>query len=82
MTVQRAPQYRSFLLRCWEECDGVAGTRLWRYSLADAHTGQRHGFASLNDLLAALEAELTRPSDKAPDDNGRGTQGDGTVSKQ
>ena len=44
------PGYRAFLLRLWQtpvdQC---------RVSLEDAHTGQRHVFASLAELVEFLE---------------------------
>jgi hypothetical protein len=49
-------QYRAYLLRCWEECEAVSGTRLSRFSLEDTRTGQRRGFASLEGLADALKA--------------------------
>jgi hypothetical protein len=49
-------QYRAYLLRCWEECEPVSGTRQWRFSLEDTRTGQRRGFASLDELVEALNA--------------------------
>jgi hypothetical protein len=49
-------QYRAYRLRCWEECEVVSGTRLWRFSLEDTRTGQRRGFASLDGLADALKA--------------------------
>ncbi len=59
MPLPEPAQYRSYLLRCWEECEAVSGMRLWRFSLEDARSGQRRGFASLSELAAALEGELT-----------------------
>ena len=49
-------QYQAYRLRCWEECEAVSGTRLWRLSLEDTRTGQRRGFASLEGLADALKA--------------------------
>jgi hypothetical protein len=33
-------------------------TAVWRFSLQDLHSNQRHGFATLQALLVSLEAEL------------------------
>jgi hypothetical protein len=53
------PRYRSYLLRCWEERGRThAGADTWRFSLEDPHTGRRRGFASLDDLVAAVRGEL------------------------
>jgi hypothetical protein len=60
-TATRAPaeaRYRSYLLRCWEERAETGSDKVWRFSLEDTRTGQRRGFASLNELLAALETDL------------------------
>jgi hypothetical protein len=50
--------YRSYVLRCWAEFDRDRGAALWRFSLEDTRIGQRRGFASLNELVAALRTEL------------------------
>ncbi len=44
-------RYHSYLLRLWR-ADTV--DRLWRASLEDPHTGERIGFASLEQLFAFL----------------------------
>ena len=47
-------RYRVYLLRLWQ---AEAGGRLvWRATLEDARTGERHGFADLAQLCAFLEA--------------------------
>lgn len=50
-------QYRSYLLRLWrsETPDGS-----WRASLEDSRTGQRIGFATLEQLFAFLMDEVER----------------------
>jgi hypothetical protein len=52
-----SPRYRSYLLRLWQVDD--AGQPVWRASLADAHTGERRGFASLAALAAFLAEQTT-----------------------
>jgi len=37
----------------------------WRFSLQDAHTGQRHGFGSLSELMKFLEEQMSE-SDREP----------------
>ncbi len=44
--------YHSYLLRLW--CTDQADTGCWRASLEDSHTGERIGFASLEELFAFL----------------------------
>lgn len=56
----RAPQYHSYLLRCWSEGLGV-----WRFSVEDPHTGKRRGFTEMAALVAFLEATL---SDEGPEE--------------
>jgi hypothetical protein len=46
------PDYLSYLLRLWREKDG-ASTR-WRASLQDPLSGQRVGFAHLDELVVYL----------------------------
>lgn len=53
---KRQPDYLSYLLRLWR----VSGEEkaVWRASLESPHTGERRGFANLEDLFAFLEQEL------------------------
>jgi hypothetical protein len=50
------------LVRCWQEHSVHAGreTAVWRFSLQNLRTKQRHGFATLEALLISLEAELAQ----------------------
>ncbi len=51
--------YCSYLLRCWQERGlEAAEPAVWRFSLEDAHTGVRHGFATLAAVVAAVEHDL------------------------
>ena len=49
---QRSAPYRSYLLRLW--CTGQAERGCWRASLENLHTGERVGFAGLEELFAFL----------------------------
>ena len=52
---QPVPDYRTYVLRFWRmRGTGAAG---WRASLASPDSGERHGFASLDDLLMFLRQE-------------------------
>jgi hypothetical protein len=44
--------YMSYLLRLWQIRSG--GALVWRASLESPHTGERVGFASLDDLFGFL----------------------------
>ena len=44
----------AYLLRIWQ-CTVENGKPEWRASLEDAHTGKRHGFPSVDALVAFLE---------------------------
>ena len=46
----------SYLLRLWMA--DVNGKRVWRISLEDPFSGERRGFASLEDLCAYLDKEM------------------------
>ncbi len=48
-------QYRSYLLRLWR-CESP--DQSWRASLEDSRTGQRIGFATLEQLFAFLMDEV------------------------
>ena len=56
---RRPPGYRTYLLTLWEEQgrDGHARPA-WRFSLADPRTGERRGYAHLEELMDALEQEM------------------------
>jgi len=55
----KPPHYRSYLLTFWEERSENSNTpKTWRFSLEDPRMGQRHGFADLEALVAALEQEI------------------------
>jgi hypothetical protein len=56
--------YISYLLRLWREKDGQA--IWWRASVQDPHSGERVGFAHLDDLVAFL-LEQTGPAPPAED---------------
>jgi len=51
-----AGDYFAYLLRLWREPGGE--TARWRASLHDPHTGEKFGFAHLDDLVAFLRGRL------------------------
>ena len=53
----RRPNYRAYILRLWRVDNGPQAT--WRASLQDVHGRVRRGFASLDDAVAYLHAELS-----------------------
>ncbi len=59
-------RYFAFMLRLWQVPDG--DEIFWRGSLENAHTGERHGFADLEDLIKLLVAEVEpgRPLEDKP----------------
>lgn len=57
--LEKPPFYRSYLLTFWEERSRDPSVPVvWRFSLEDPRTGQRHGFANLEAVVAALEQEM------------------------
>jgi hypothetical protein len=57
-------RYRSYLLRCWEARGELpAPPGVWRFSLECVQTGEKRGFASLEDLVAWLQGQLERKRD-------------------
>lgn len=52
----KRPAYRSYLLRVWRASGDEP--RMWRMSLEESHTGERRGFAGLDQLIAFLEDQL------------------------
>lgn len=59
----RPPHYQSYLLRLWEECQHLGWPAEWPFSLEDLHTGERHGFADLDQLIAFLRRNTQRCPD-------------------
>jgi len=49
-------KYSSYLLRLWVE--DVNGKQAWRILLENPFSGERRGFASLNDLCAYLKEKM------------------------
>ena len=63
----RPSRYRAYLLRCWEEGEqGTGRGKVWRFSLEDAYTSQRRGFASLEEMMAFLRSQLEGEADPPP----------------
>jgi hypothetical protein len=54
MTNERRP-YFAYLLRLWQV--RTDGDVVWHASIEDPHTGERHGFASLDHLFVFLEEQ-------------------------
>ena len=48
------PDYRAYLLRLWLVSAEHRGHGAWRASLENSHTGERIGFANLEQLFAYL----------------------------
>jgi len=55
-------RYLSYLLRLWQT--GDRGKLIWRASLESPGTGERHGFASIGELLSFLQARMQSPDDQ------------------
>ena len=53
---KQRPGYLSYLLRVWQT--GSKGDAVWRVSLENPFTGERRGFASLQDMLAFLRVQI------------------------
>jgi len=58
------PRYLAYLVRLWQVQD--KGVFVWRASLEDAHTGERHGFSDVKSLFTFL-AEQTAGPDSCSD---------------
>jgi hypothetical protein len=54
----KPPGYHSYLLRFWEERSEQTDATIWRFSLEDPLTAQRHGFADLDSLTTWLKTEI------------------------
>jgi hypothetical protein len=65
--------YVAYLLRLWQVCEGQ--NAVWRASLEDPHTGERRGFATLQELFTYLETEACQVDGDSPTSNLGGTGG-------
>jgi hypothetical protein len=59
---QQRQRYLSYLLRLWQTSDGKQ--TVWRASLQSPHSEERHGFASLEDLMDFLKAQTEKTEDE------------------
>jgi hypothetical protein len=57
-------RYRVYLLRLWQ-AEGKDGQPVWRASLEDARSGERHAFADLERLCVFLEQQTATWTDDA-----------------
>ena len=76
MNVEREG-YRAYLLRLWRV--KTESELVWRASLEDPHTGERTGFASLDDLFSFLRKQAAAVPDPRVNDSERGGVADGTA---
>jgi len=54
------PRYLAYLVRLWQVQN--QGVFVWRASLEDAHTGERHGFSDVKSLFAFLAEQTAGPN--------------------
>jgi hypothetical protein len=59
VVTEKERRYLSFMLRLWQTSSD--GEQVWRASLESPGTGERRGFASLEDLFDYLEAQIDQP---------------------
>jgi hypothetical protein len=72
----KGARYLSFLLRLWQS--DSHGDLIWRASLESPGTGERRGFADLQDLVRFLERQTGHtllPADQVDDNAGPDTRG-------
>jgi hypothetical protein len=76
MEVPNRPiRYQTYLLRAWPERNGDVSEPIYRFSLEDPHTHQRHGFATVADLLAFIETLFGALVEHQPEANELGENG-------
>ncbi|MBN1487952.1 MAG: hypothetical protein JW981_09945 [Anaerolineae bacterium] len=54
------PEYLSYLLRLWHPGNGKS----WHVMLEQVGTGERHGFATLEELFAFLKQQVEKDKNK------------------
>ncbi len=65
--VEERLEYLSYLLRLWPE--GGEEKAVWRASLESPHTGERVGFASLDELFDFLRQQTSMALDTHEDES-------------
>lgn len=68
-------RYISYLLRLWQVRTG--NELVWRASLESPQTGERTGFANIEDLFAFLQQQMGIVSDSDEDEDEIEEQGEG-----
>jgi len=63
----RSPRYLAYMLRLWQASSKEPD---WRASLESPHTGERQGFASLDDLFDFVRGQIGAASDASEDERG------------
>ena len=61
----RPRKYLAYLLRIWQEHQN--GKTVWRASLEEPRTGERHGFANLTLLVDYLNGQLQENENGCPE---------------
>ena len=61
-------RYHSYLLRLWS--DKLNSQLVWRASLESSSTGEKWGFAELDEMCAFLRQQVEKVSDTATDTGG------------
>ena len=65
--MKQSQDYVSYLLRLWRS--GKGKEAIWHASLESPLTGERQGFASLQDLFAFLQAQANSAARQADEKN-------------
>ncbi len=65
MDRQNPPPRHSYLLRIWGERGGDGEALLYRFSLQEAQSGERQGFATLDALVAYLRDQVIADTARA-----------------
>jgi hypothetical protein len=58
MAHQNLPPRHTYLLRVWGERGGDGAALVYRFSLQEAQSGERQGFATFDALVAYLRDQL------------------------
>ena len=61
VTKDDIPNRRSYILRLWVE--DIKDEWVWRFSLEDTFTGERKGFARLEELFTYVQTQLQEGND-------------------
>jgi len=61
-----ARDHCTYIIRVWKEATAHSDEQTWRFALLISSSARRQGFVEIEQLLKALQAELTKITQDSP----------------